>query len=172
MKNAEQGTPDRARSETGVRQALPGDYQAVAALNRQVQRFHADHYLNLFKAPAAETLTREAYEEWLASPDGLVLVAVVGDGVVGYAWAAVVNREETVYRVALRVLYVHQICVAAAVRGHGHGHRLMAAIREHAASLAIRRLELNTWAANSEARGFFEAEGFREFNIRLAAEIG
>jgi diamine N-acetyltransferase len=155
-----------------VRPARSGDYQAVATLNREVQRFHADHYLSLFKAPAAVTLTRDAYEEWLASPDGLVLVAVKGDGVVGYAWVAVLDREETAYRVALRILYVHQICVAAAVRGRGHGHRLMAAIREHAASLAIRRIELNTWAANSEARGFFEAEGFREFNIRLAAEIG
>jgi ribosomal protein S18 acetylase RimI-like enzyme len=155
-----------------VRPARSGDYQAVATLNREVQRFHADHYLSLFKAPAAETLTRDAYEEWLASPDGLVVVAVEGDGVVGYAWAAVVDREETAYRVALRILSVHQICVAAAVRGRGHGHRLMAAIREYAASLAISRVELNTWAANSEARGFFEAEGFREFNIRLAAEIG
>ncbi|HEX7590984.1 MAG TPA: GNAT family N-acetyltransferase [Candidatus Limnocylindrales bacterium] len=155
-----------------MRRARLGDYQAVAALNREVQRFHADHYPSLFKAPAAETLTSKVYQEWLAAPEGLVVVAVEGDGVVGYAWAAVVDREETAYRVALRVLYVHQICVAAAVRGRGHGHRLMAAIREHGSSLDMRRIELNTWAANSEARGFFEAQGFREFNIRLAAELG
>jgi GNAT superfamily N-acetyltransferase len=127
-----------------VRRARLGDYQAVAALNREVQRFHADHYPSLFKASAAETLTPDAYEEWLAAPDGLVVVAVEGDGVVGYVWAAVVDREETAYRVALRDICVHQICVAGAVRGRGHGGQLMAAIREHAALLAIRRIELNT----------------------------
>jgi GNAT superfamily N-acetyltransferase len=154
-----------------VRAARPGDYGAVAALNREVQQFHADHYPALFKPPSEGTLTRAAYEEWLAETDALVLVALDRDRVVGYAQAVVVERQETAYRVALRVLCVHQICVAAAVRGRGHGHRLMTAIREHAASLAIRRLELNTWAANSEARGFFEAEGFREFNVRMAAEL-
>jgi len=155
-----------------VRPAAASDYQAVAALNREVQRFHADHYLDLFKAPAPETLTPDAYQDWLTEPRSLVLVALEGEGVVGYAWAVVVDREETAYRMALRYLEVHQICVAAPVRGRGHGSRLMAAIREHAESLAIRRIELTTWAANSEARGFFDAEGFREFNVRLAAEIG
>jgi ribosomal protein S18 acetylase RimI-like enzyme len=155
-----------------VRRARRGDYQAVATLNGEVQRFHADHYPSLFKAPAAETLTIETYQEWLAAPGDLLLVAALGESVVGYVWAAIVDREETAYRVALRVLYVHQICVTAKVRGQGHGSRLMAAIREHAASLAIRRIELNTWAANSEARGFFEAEGFREFSVRMAAELG
>jgi ribosomal protein S18 acetylase RimI-like enzyme len=155
-----------------VRPAAAGDYQAVAALNREVQRFHADHYLDLFKPPSEATLPQDAYETWLAAPDGFLVVAVEGDGVVGYAWARVIRRDETPYRMAHQVVYVDQVCVAASTRGRGHGRRLMAAIREHAASLAIRRIELDTWAANSEARGFFEAEGFRECNVRMAAEIG
>jgi ribosomal protein S18 acetylase RimI-like enzyme len=151
-----------------IRPAGPGDYQAVAALNREVQRFHADHYPDLFKPPSEATLPQAAYESWLAAPDGFLVVAVESDGVVGYAWARVIRRDETPYRMAHRVVYVDQICVAGAARGRRHGRRLMAAIREHAASQAIRRIELDTWAANLDARGFFEAEGFHEFNVRLA----
>ena len=164
---------DAARSSASgsVRPAGPEDFEAVAALNREVQQLHANRHPELFKPPSDQTLPRPLFEEWLAQPDELVLVAVDGTRVEGYAQANVVAPDETPYRVARRVLYVNQICVARAATRRGHGRRLIEAAAEHARGLGISRLELDTWAFNAQARCFFEAEGFVDVNIRMGRDV-
>ena len=151
-----------------VRSALPEDYEDVARLNRAVQSLHLDRYPSLFKEPSDSTLTREAYSGWLES--GCVFVAIEDGRVAGYLQARVVEREETPYRHAGRILYVDQLCVASTSQLRGHGGELLEAAKQRSRDLAISRIELDTWALNREARGFLEAEGFEEMVIRLARD--
>ena len=122
------------------------------------------------QGPSDGTLTRTDYVRLLSRPDGHLFVAVSGTQVVGYVEGEVVTRSETPIRLALRVFYIHQLCVADSARHQGHGHRLMAAMGTCAAELGVARVELDTWAFNREAQGFFLAEGFRVVNIRMARD--
>ncbi len=156
------------RTTNSVRPAQPGDYEAVAALNREVQQLHADRYPTLFKLPSGQTLPQATFDAWVSDPNGLMLAAVEDGRVVGYVQGELVSRDETPYRGALRLLYVNQICVTRACGRRGHGHRLIEMAAEHARRTGITRLELDTWALNTEARDFFENEGFLDINIRMA----
>jgi RimJ/RimL family protein N-acetyltransferase len=153
---------------SSVRPTGPDDFESVASLGREVQRLHAERLPDLFKAPSDLTTTRAAFDEWLADPTGLALVALEGEQVVGYLQGIVLVRDETPYRNARATFYVNQLCVARAAVPRGHGRRLLAAAAEHARQLGLGSMELDTWAFNSDARSFFEAEGFRETNLRTA----
>ena len=160
-----------AQMSARTRRAEPADFEAVADLNRVIQQMHADHLPDLFKPGSADTLTSATFNDWLAQPDGLLMVAEEDGRVVGYVQGELAARDETTYRLPRRSLYVNQLCVACASERRGHGRRLLATAVEHARRFGLTAVELDTWAFNSTARRFFEVEGFRESIIRLAREL-
>ncbi len=155
---------------TAIRAATSGDFEVIAALNREVQDLHAQQYPDLFKPSSAETLAQDAFERWLA--DRLVFVALADDRVVGYLQARVIERDETPYRFRGRTFYVDQVAVASSARHQGHAHRLVETAKACARDLGFASLELDTWAFNAPAQEFFGREGFRLTNARMSASTG
>ncbi len=153
--------------DTEIRAATASDFWDVAKLIVEVQQLHADARPDLFRPPSAEGLPRSVFEGMLGALQMQLLVATVAGRVVGYVYAEVVERGDTWYRPAQRLMYVHQLAVATSERRHGYGRRLMRAIDELASLHGIGRIELDTWWFNSPARQFFAHLGFREFNVRL-----
>jgi len=160
------GGPDPAP----VRKATTDDYEAVARLNRQVQTWHAEAYPMVFRPTSPETLTAAAFEELLVADEMTVLVALSGVDVIGYLTARLVERPDTPYTYARRVLYIDQICVDQAARRTGAGRSLVESALELADEQGISRVELDTWASNADARAFFESLGFGAHNIRLSLD--
>ena len=154
-----------------IRLADPTDYGPVARLNGEVQQLHAEALPHLFKPASEQAFSRAVYEEMLARPRCSLYLAVADGEPVGYIYLEVLDRADTWFRRAHRVLYVHQLCVSSAHRRHGHGHRLL----EHAAQLAtqqgIAQLELDTWWFNTGARAFFARQGFEESNVRMVRHL-
>ena len=153
-----------------IRKAVAADHEAVARLNRQVQDQHHEAYPSVFRPAGPDTLTATAFADLLATPDMEVLVAVDGSEIVGYVTARLVQRPDTPYTYGQRVLYIDQICVDRAARRGGHGRRLLDAALDFADRLGIARVELDTWAANTGARAFFESVGFQAHDIRMSLE--
>jgi ribosomal protein S18 acetylase RimI-like enzyme len=155
---------------TLIRRAEPGDCDAVAMLNRDIQQEHAEAYPHLFKPASDETLTASAFAGLLNDPAATTLVVVDDEAVTGYVLAREIERTDTPYRFAHRVLYIDQLCVVWSARRKGHGRRLMEAMKSVAMERGISHLELDTWAFNDEARRFFREQGFRDITIRMALD--
>ena len=155
---------------TLIRRAEPGDCDAVAMLNRDIQQEHAEAYPHLFKPASDETLTASAFAVLLNDPAATTLVVVDDEAVTGYVLAREIERTDTPYRFAHRVLYIDQLCVVWSARRKGHGRRLMEAMKSVAMERGISHLELDTWAFNDEARRFFREQGFRDITIRMALD--
>lgn len=65
-------------------------------------------------------------------------------------------------------LVVHELHVAAPVRGQGIGRRLMAALVEHAHASGMRGLVCETQTTNVPAIQFYRAQGFALVGVDLA----
>ena len=155
---------------TLIRRAEPGDYEAVAMLNREIQQKHAEVHPHRFKPASDETLTVSAFDVLLNDPAATPLVVVDDEAVTGYVSGREVQRTDTPYRFAHCVLYIDQLCVVRSARRKGHGRRLMEAMKSVAMERGISDLELDTWAFNDEARPFFRSVGFRDITIRMALD--
>ena len=150
-----------------IRLAEAADYEGVARLNAEVQQLHADALPRLFKPTSENIFTREVYDGMLAQPRCYLYIAVRGTEPVGYVYAEVQERPEAWFRYAQRVVYIHQLAVSRLHRRRGYGERLVQQVVALAESQGIRRLELDTWWFNAEARAFFKRLGFTELNLRM-----
>lgn len=158
-----------------VRPARSGDFEWVAPLNAEVQQLHADALPHLFKPASEGGLTRAVYDGILAQPRNRVYIALAGADAdadaVGYVYAEVLQRPETWFRRAHRVVYIHHLSVAGAHRRRGYGERLVQEIVALAGSEGIRELELDTWWFNADARAFFARQGFAGLNLRMGRSL-
>jgi ribosomal protein S18 acetylase RimI-like enzyme len=62
---------------------------------------------------------------------------------------------------------VQQISLDRAYQKRGYGERLIGAVVELARARGVARIELDVWAFNRNARGFFARQGFAIFNERM-----
>ena len=85
-----------------------------------------------------------------------VLVAVIGDDVVGY----VALGRPTPVAANAHVLELHGLAVSPAHQRRGIARRLLAAAGEEAKRRGARKLRLRVFAPNAKARGLYESAGF------------
>lgn len=150
-----------------VRNALATDLEAIIELSAFVQRQHADALPDLFKAHSDSQQTRDKFRDFLADPTGLTLLAEEGQPV-GYLWAQFQNRPEGWTQFGMRLLYIQHMAVAPRFRRKGAGRMLLMRAIEIARQQGIKRVELDVWSFNSEARRFYMKHGFTVFNERMA----
>ena len=143
-----------------IRAGAAGDYDAVAALQREIQAAHAQAWPRDFVPPSPETLTRATFDAWLGDARRQLLVAARGDEVIGHAWSVAYERPANSVRPAQRILELDQLCVTAAERGRGHGRALLAAVEARGRALGVERLELSVWLFNRDAIAAYERSGF------------
>ena len=153
-----------------VRPATPDDADAISRLALEVQDWHVAGRPDVFR-PGGYDLAPEIAAR-LASADQFYWVAVIGDAVIGYAYARVVDEPENRWKWASRVLVLDQMGVATSHRRLGAGELLWGAVREAAVAQHVDRVVLNVWAFNTVARQFYERLGFAPFHERMAVELG
>jgi diamine N-acetyltransferase len=156
---------------TTIRRADESDYDAVACLNAEVQQLHADGLPRLFKQTSDNPFPREVYDEMMTQPTKYVYLALEGAVPAGYIYAEVLERPETWFRYAHKVVYIQHLAVSQAHQRRGHGARLVQQVIDLAQSLGIQQLELDTWWFNANAREFFKRLGFAELNLRMGREL-
>ncbi|MFI7612063.1 GNAT family N-acetyltransferase [Nonomuraea terrae] len=115
----------------------------------------------------------EAARQWLAGSlasareqRGAVFVAETDDGVVG-----VVSVNTQKHFTGTVDAYVGELAVAPHAARGGVGRQLMAAAETWARRQGVRHLTLETGAANTTARHFYAALGYREEAIRLTRTL-
>jgi GNAT superfamily N-acetyltransferase len=144
-----------------VRRYRDGDAAAVLAL--------ADR-LTIGVAPWRDPgAVRDAVRSWVRDAVGgtdPVWVAEAGGAVVGF-----VHAGERAHFSGERDGYVGELVVAEDVARQGIGRALLAAAERWAAGRGLRRLTLETGAANATARAFYAALGYQEEDVRLTVDL-
>jgi ribosomal protein S18 acetylase RimI-like enzyme len=81
--------------------------------------------------------------------------------------AEIAYRPETARQFAHELIYIHEIGVRPGARRKGIGGLLLDAAKEHAQSLQIPLLTLDTWSFNEDALRFFQKNGLVPVSVRF-----
>lgn len=152
-----------------VRTAGADDAAVVADLHRYLHQPHVDAMPQEYP-PYDPDEARRYYADVLTSGRPMWLAEVSGRAV-GFAGGEVLDRSESPFMRALRVLYIHQIVVVPQVRGHGVARALMSAAEQQAAHLGCAEVRLEHRAFNSVAHRFYESLGYRTHLVGMAKSV-
>jgi ribosomal protein S18 acetylase RimI-like enzyme len=164
-------TPPDSQTRPVVRSATPADLQRIGRLGALLIEEH--HGFDPRRFLAVKPRTPADYASFLgtqlANPDVAVLVADDGEGVIGYAYAAVEGYDYMALRGPAGVL--HDIIVDPGHRGRGVGRLLLEAALEFLRSRGVPRVVLSTAERNEAAQRLFAGMGFRRTMIEMTREL-
>jgi ribosomal protein S18 acetylase RimI-like enzyme len=108
---------------------------------------------------------RALYEELLAKPDTLLLIAVVDEAAVGYGLAHVLPVDETwipdTWATGPRIGEIESLSVLPQYRGGGLGSELLRRLEQHLHERGVDDLILGALAGNHDAIRLYERRGYR-----------
>jgi ribosomal protein S18 acetylase RimI-like enzyme len=155
-------------TEWRLRTGGPEDLDLIGPLWVAVHHWHAQTMPEL--APYVsddETwrVRRALYEELLAKPDTLLLIAAIGETTVGYGLAHVLAVDETwipdTWATGSRIGEIESLSVLPQYRGGGLGSELLRRLEEHLAAQGVHDLILGALAGNRDAIRLYERRGYR-----------
>jgi ribosomal protein S18 acetylase RimI-like enzyme len=108
---------------------------------------------------------RTLYEELLAKPDTLLLVADADDAAVGYGLAHVLPVDDTwipdTWATGSRIGEIESLSVLPQYRGSGLGSELLRRLEDHLTAQGVEDLILGVLAGNHDAIRLYERRGYR-----------
>jgi len=143
-----------------IRPADVGDYRALGALYAESGAAHAAALPDVFRAPEACALERDAFQTMLLDPANALFVALLAGRVVGTLHVVEHAAPEHPLLRPRRYAFVSDVAVAAAHRRRGVARALMARAHDWARERGIAEVELNVWAFNRGALRLYEGLGY------------
>ena len=152
-----------------IRPAEAGDVAEVAALAAKLVALHHDFDAARFFLPER---VAEGYAWWfgqeLGRPEVLLLVAVVGGRIAGYAYGRLEARDWNQLLDASGAL--HDLWVEPEARGSGVAKALVDAIVTGLVAKGAPRVVLHAAEANRSAQALFASLGFRRTMVEMTRE--
>ncbi len=153
-----------------VRRAQPGDLPALGRLGASLARAHHRwDKARFFVVPNMH----EGYAWWLGrelkNRNAIVLTALRGKSIVGYAYGTVAPRDWNALRDVCGVGV--DLMVVPKARGQGVGLKLGRALLAAFAKKGVPRVVLQAAAKNQAAQRFFSAMGFRPTVVEMTREL-
>ncbi len=154
-----------------VRDARPGDLRALARLGAQLARAH--HAWDPARFFAPDEPMEDGYAWWLGkelqNPRAVVLAAVAGRRVVGYAYGRIEPRDWNSLRDRCGVGV--DLWVEPEARRAGVGRRLVEALVARLGERGAPRVVIEVAARNLDAQRVFSRMAFRRTAVELTREI-
>ena len=142
-----------------VRRATPDDAETIAGFAMLLFEQHHDYDNDRFAAMSDSKGAAWFYGGRTQADDVAVLIAEQDSRAIGFAY---IEFEAMNYGDLLEnVAWLHDIYIAADVRGSGAGKKLIAASVKAAKELGADKIVLHVAARNAAGREFFEKVGFR-----------
>jgi len=156
-------------AKVSVRAANEHDLPSLLTINEQVQALHFAARPDQFKPVDTVGIERWLLEI-LDAPAVTAWVAELEGAVVGSAIVTRHERAEGPFVWAQTWWSIDQLGVLPAYRRRGVAKPLVARIEAEASAQCIARIELNSWAFNTDAHAAFGKLGFAPKHIRF--ELG
>jgi ribosomal protein S18 acetylase RimI-like enzyme len=121
-------------------------------------------------------MRRTLYEELLAKPDTLLLLASVDDRVIGYGLAHIMAVEDTwvadTWATGKRIGEIESLSVLPEFRGSGLGTQLLTLLEDHLRASGVDDLVLGVLPGNRDALRLYERLGYRPTWLYLSKFAG
>ena len=134
----------------------------IPRIHELLVQVHAVHYKgrpDLFK-PHTRKYTDDELSQILKDKQRPVLVATdAGNKVLGYAFCIFRQHLNDPILTDVKTLYIDDLCVDEACRGHHVGTLLYKAVLKLAKEYGCYNITLNVWSCNPSALRFYEACG-------------
>lgn len=149
-----------------IRFAQSRDIPGMLNLLRQVGEVHHQIRPDLFRS-GAQKYDEAALEALLKNPDRPIFIAQNEDQVAGYAFCILqITKDDPVLR-DRKVLYIDDLCVDEAQRGHGIAGALYQQVCQYARSIGCDAVTLNVWSGNDTAMAFYQKCGLKPQKVGM-----
>lgn len=146
------------------------DATFLAELNKEVQEQHHRMYPEIFRPYDKEEITK-AIKKMLGGREAKAFVAYIDNEPAGYAIIFISRFNQNAFQQARSAMQVDQFATLEKFRRKGVGKKLMDFLVDLAKKEKLSRIDLNHWEKNEEAKGFFKAAGFHNYNTRMYYEV-
>lgn len=150
-----------------IERASEQQAEAIALLNKSVQKKHARVYPAIFKPMSDSPDVIDFFSRLLIDPDNYFFLASANKTAAGYIWARMESRNATPLIYASNYLYIHHISVQEKFQNQKIGSLLVEAVINLGKKAQVKTIALDTWAFNTDARRFFEKCGFEVYNLHM-----
>lgn len=145
-----------------IRRATEADIPGIDRCLSEVLELHAAGRPDLFRS-GTRKYTDEELRAIVADDDRPVFVAVADNAqpgeILGYGFCVVEDHRHANNLQPIMSLYIDDICVDEAARGHGVATAIYHHIIAWARKRGFHNVTLNVWECNPGARAFYEAMG-------------
>jgi ribosomal protein S18 acetylase RimI-like enzyme len=132
---------------------------------------HRDNLPHIFQKPSGAAREQDYYSGLIADENGALLVAEVGEKLVGFVHAIVRDAPAIPVFVPRRYAIVDGIGVKSGFQNRGIGRILVGKMQEWAIAKGATSIELNVYEFNEIAISFYERLGFQAFSRKMSKEL-
>jgi len=143
-----------------IRPLTLDDHQRHDELVFELDRAHHIALPELIRAPADAVVPELEYQRRIVDPATFIVGAETHRGLVGFIRVSIIDTAGSRAHLPVRYARVEEIIVTANERGGGIGRALLSVARDWAQKNGARSLDLNVYAFNTDAVGFYEQAGF------------
>lgn len=149
-----------------IRFAQSRDIPGMLNLLQQVGEVHHQIRPDLFRS-GAQKYDEAALEALLKNPDRPIFIALNEGQVAGYAFCILqITKDDPVLQ-DRKVLYIDDLCVDEAQRGHGIAGALYQQVCQYARSIGCDAVTLNVWSGNDTAMAFYQKCGLKPQKVGM-----
>jgi ribosomal protein S18 acetylase RimI-like enzyme len=158
--------------EPGIRRAEERDIDALAEMYVELHNFHATAIPSRLRIVGGvdDRLVR-GIRKILADPSAAILIASVGDSVVGFAEVYIREAEKDSVIVQRRYAHLQSLAVSPAYRRQGLGRELVRAAHRWAREQGVIEIEVDIWEFPGGPLGFYDKLGYVTQRRRMVRRL-
>lgn len=152
-----------------IRKALVSDLDSLLVLCAGLVQYDSQYDPTLSDGWASSAEAKELFTSRITEPDGIVLVAIVGDKIVGYLLGGLV--EASSYRKVKVLAELEELFVLDEFRRYSIGAKLIAQFDLWCQERHPDRVHVVVSGSNAKAIAFYKRHGFYEYNAVLEKTV-
>jgi len=157
--------------EVRIRKATVQDYDEVCLLFEQIDRYHVDILPELFQRFDGPARPRDLFEVHIKDDDKAFFVVEVASRIVGFMNLQQDSSPSLPMLKHHEFVLIKNIYIDEAHRGRGLARRLLDEAKEWGRRRGLDSMQLNVYAGNRLAMGFYEKMGFRPIKHVLGLDF-
>ena len=157
--------------EAIIRKATAEEYETLYELFDELDALHRSNLPHLFQEPSGPVRQQGYFQGLIADKNTLLLVAGVGEKVVGFVHAVIRDAPSIPVFIPQSSVIVDGIGVKAGFQNKGIGRMLMDSVHEWSVSKGAATIELNVYEFNKSAIAFYQSLGYETLSRKMSKSL-